>query len=318
MAEAIAEALREEMIRDPYMFVLGEDVGLRGGAFTCTKGLLELFPGRVFDTPISESAIAGAAYGASLCGSKAVAEIMYSDFSFIAMDQIINSAAKSRYMFGGQAKIPVVYRMSSGSGRQQAAQHSQSLEVLYANIPGLKVIMPSTPYDAKGLLKAAVNDNNPIIFLEHRLLYFKKGDVPEEEYVIPIGKGEIKRSGKDVTVIATGVMVERALAAATKLAEANISSEVIDLRTIKPLDSQLVIDSVKKTGRLVVVHEAPRSYGSAGELIALVVEQAFDYLNASPRRVTGHDVPTPYNRDLEILAIPSQEDIEDAVRKSLK
>ncbi|CEP67363.1 Thiamin diphosphate-binding fold [Moorella glycerini] len=318
MAEAINEALREEMRKDPNMFILGEEIGLRGGAFTCTKGLMEEFPGRVLDTPISESAIAGAAYGAALSGTKAVAEFMFSDFSFIAMDQIINSAAKSRYMFGGQATIPVVFRMSSGSGRQQAAQHSQSLEVLYAHIPGLKVIMPSTPYDAKGLLKAAINDYNPVVFLEPRVLYFKKGEVPEQEYTIPIGKGDIKRSGEDVTVVATGVMVERSLAVAEKLAREGISVEVIDPRTIRPLDTELIVASVKKTGRLIVVHEAPRTYGMAGEIIALVMEQAFDYLNAPPQRVAGHDVPIPYNRNLEKLAIPLEEDIEAAVRKSLK
>lgn len=316
-AEAIREALAEEMRKDPHMFVIGEDVAFRGGAFTVTKGLYKEFPDRIIDTPISESAIAGAAYGAAITGSKAVAEFMYSDFSFIGMDQIINSAAKSRYMFGGQAAIPVVYRLPGGGGRQNAAQHSQSLEVLFAHIPGLKVVMPSTPYDAKGLMKASLNDKNPVVFIEHKVLYSVKGDVPEEEYSVPIGKAEVKRQGKDVTVVATSLMVHRALAAADRLGNRGISIEVIDPRTIKPLDTECIINSVKKTGRLVVVHEAPRTYGMAGEIIASVSEEAFDYFNAPPLRVGGKDVPMPYNRGLEASAIPSEEDIERVVMQAV-
>lgn len=317
-AEAIREALAEEMRKDPNMFIIGEDVALRGGAFTVTKGLYREFPQRVIDTPISESAIAGAAYGAALTGSKAVAEFMYSDFVFIGMDQIVNSAAKSRYMFGGQASIPVVYRLPGGGGRQNAAQHSQSLEVMFAHVPGLKVLMPSTPYDAKGLMKSALNDNNPIIFIEHKALYFTKGMVPEEEYFVPIGKGDIKRLGSDVTVVATSLMVGRALAAAEKLDKKGVSVEVIDPRTIKPIDKDLIVGSVKKTGRLVVVHEAPKTYGMAGEIITMVSEEAFDYFNAKPLRVCGKDVPMPYNRKLEAYAIPSEEEIINAVLESVR
>ncbi|MDO8685436.1 MAG: alpha-ketoacid dehydrogenase subunit beta [Clostridiales bacterium] len=316
-AEAIREALTEEMRKDPHMFIIGEDVAFRGGAFTVTKGLYKEFPDRMIDTPISESAIAGAAYGAAITGSKAVAEFMYSDFCFIGMDQIINSAAKSRYMFGGQATIPVVYRLPGGGGKQNAAQHSQSLEVLFANIPGLKVVMPSTPYDAKGLMKASLNDKNPIVFIEHKSLYFTKGEVPEDEYTVPIGKGDIKRSGSDITVVATSLMVGRALEAAEKLNIQGISVEVVDPRTIRPLDTELIITSVKKTGRLVVVHEAPKTYGMAGEIIAAVTEEAFDYFNAPPVRVCGKDVPMPYNKKLEALAMPSADEIANAIKKMM-
>lgn len=310
--KALREALREELIKDSKMIVLGEDVGVFGGAFAVTQGLFKEFPDRIIDTPISESAIAGGAYGAAITGSKVCAEIMFMDFSFIAMDQIINSAAKSRYMFGAQTKVPVVYRMTGGSGGQQAAQHSQSLEVLFAHIPGLKVVMPSTPFDAKGLLKAALNDNNPIIFIEHKLLYSTKGEVPEEEYMIPIGKGDIKREGSDITIVATSLMVGRALEAATRLSAEGISAEVVDPRTIRPLDKELIVNSVKKTGRLLVVHEACKSYGMAGEVMALAIEEAYSSLKAAPRRLCGYDIPIPYNRDLEKLAIPSVEDIQTA------
>ncbi|MDO8685514.1 MAG: alpha-ketoacid dehydrogenase subunit beta [Clostridiales bacterium] len=317
-AKALREALKEELIKDPNMIVIGEDVGLYGGAFSVTSGLYKEFPGRILDTPISEAAIAGGAYGAAITGTKVCAEIMFIDFSFIAMDQIINSAAKSRYMFGGQAKIPVVYRMTGGTGGQQAAQHSQNLEVLFAHIPGLKVVMPSTPYDAKGLLKAALNDYNPIIFIEHKMLYSTKGHVPEEEYTIPLGKADIKREGKDVTVVATSYMVGKALEAADELKEDGISIEVIDPRTIRPLDKETIISSVKKTGRLVVVHEACKTFGMAGEIISIAIEEAYEKLVAPPIRVCGYDIPIPYNRNLEKLAVPSKEDIKNAVGKSLK
>lgn len=317
-SQAIREALAEEMRKDPHMFFMGEDIGYRGGALGVSKGLLDEFPGRVIDTPISESAISGAAYGAALTGSKVCAEFMYADFCFIGMDQIVNSAAKSRYIFGGQATIPVVYRLPGGGGRQQGAVHSQSLEVLFANIPGLKVVMPSTPYDAKGLLKSALNDNNPVIYIEHKSLYNTKGQVPEEEYSIPLGKGEIKRPGDNVTVVATSWMVGRALSAAEKLSRQDISVEVIDPRTVKPLDREMIIGSVKKTGRLVVVHEAPKEYGMAGEIISSVFEEAFDYFSAPPVRVAGREVPIPYNKKLESAAIPSEEDIEKAIIKSIE
>lgn len=312
-AEAVREALGEEMAKDPNMIILGEDCGWRGGAFTCTIGLADQFPGRVFDTPISELAIAGAAYGAALTGSKTCAEIMFMDFSFLAMDQIINSAAKSRYMFGGQTTIPVVYRMPQGSGTQQAAQHTQSLEVIYAHIPGLKVVVPSNPYDAKGLMKSALNDENPVIFIEHKILYFRKGMIPEGDYTVPIGKGKIVREGRDVTVVATQIMVSKAMEAAQRLAAQGIDVEIIDPRTIKPLDEEMILESVRKTNRLVVAHEACKSYGIAGEIIALTCEKAFDYLDGPPVRVAGHDVPMPYNINLERRAVPQEEDIEKAI-----
>lgn len=315
--EALREALIEEMRKDPTLFLIGEDIGWRGGAFTVTRGLYRMFPNRVKDTPISESAIAGAAYGAAITGVRVCAEIMYMDFSFIAMDQIMNSAAKSRYMFGGQAKVPVVYRMPCGSGKQQAAQHSQNLEVLYAHIPGLKVIMPSTPYDAKGLLKSALNDYNPIVFVEHKALYFKKGEVPEDEYFIPIGVAEVKKLGKDVTVVATSSMVPRALAVAKEMDKERISVEVIDPRTIRPLDKKTILKSIEKTGKLVIVHEAPVTYGIGGEIAALAVEQGFDFLDAPVTRVGGKDCPIPYNRTLEANAIPTEKDIKDGIKKVL-
>ena len=317
-AKALREALKEELIKDPNMIIMGEDVGLYGGAFSVTSGLYKDFPDRVLDTPISEAAIAGGAYGAAITGTKVCAEIMIIDFSFIAMDQIINSAAKSRYMFGGQAKIPIVYRMTGGTGGQQAAQHSQNLEVLFAHIPGLKVVMPSTPYDAKGLLKAALNDNNPIIFIEHKMLYSTKGLVPEEEYTIPLGKADIKREGTDITVVATSFMVGKALEAADDLSNEGISVEVIDPRTIRPLDKKTIIGSINKTGRLIIVHEACKTYGMAGEIIALAIEEAYEKFIAPPIRVCGYDIPIPYNRNLEKLAIPSKEDIKDAIRKSMR
>ena len=314
-SEALREAIIEEMKKTPLMFLIGEDIGWRGGVFGVTKELINIFPGRVIDTPISESAIAGAAYGAAITGATAVAEIMYSDFSFIAMDQIINSSAKSRYMFGGQATVPVVFRMSSGSGRQQAAQHSQSLEALYGNIPGLKIIMPSTPYDAKGLLKSSLNDKNPIVFLEHRTLYFKKGEVPEEEYYIPIGKADIKKEGKDLTVVSSSAMVLKALNVADELEKEGISIEVIDLRTIKPLDKEAILKSVKKTGKIIIIHEAPKIYGAGGEIAGIVAEEGYNYLKAPIVRVGGKECPIPYNKVLEAAAIPSEIDIKEAVFK---
>lgn len=312
-SEALREAIIEEMKKDPFLFIIGEDIGWRGGVFGVTKDLINMFPGRIIDTPISESAIAGAAYGAAITGSTAIAEIMYSDFSFIAMDQIINSSAKSRYMSGGQVTVPVIFRMSSGSGRQQAAQHSQSLEALYSNIPGLKVIMPSTPYDAKGLLKSAIIDKNPIVFLEQRTLYFKKGEVPEEEYYIPIGKADIKREGENITLIASAAMVQKALNVAEELIRDGISVEVIDLRTIKPLDKDIIIKSLKKTGKLVIVHEAPKIYGPGGEIASIVAEECFDYIKAPIIRVGGNECPIPYNKALEAAAIPSEVEIKESI-----
>ena len=315
-AEAIREALREEFLRDETVVLFGEDVGLHGGAFAATKGLWSEFgDDRIFDTPLSEAAIAGMAVGAALTGFRPIAEIMYSDFITIAMDQIVNQAAKIRYMFGGKAKLPLVIRTAGGGGRGNAAQHSQSLESWFVNVPGLKVVMPSTPYDVKGLLKTCIRDDNPVIFLEHKVLYNMAGEIPEEEYLIPLGKGDIKREGKDVTLVATSMMVHKALKAASQLQEEGIDVEVIDPRTLVPLDKELIIDSVKKTSKLVVVHEAPVRGGVGAEIVSIVVNEAFDYLDAAPERVGAMDCPIPYEASLEAKVIPGEEDIINAVRK---
>jgi len=315
--EAIREALRQEMRRDERVFLIGEDIGVYGGAFGVTDGLLEEFgPERVIDTPISEQAIIGVAVGAALVGMRPVAEIMFMDFVTLAMEQIVNQAAKIHFMFGGAASVPIVIRTPAGAGTGAAAQHSQSLEAWFAHVPGLKVVMPSTPYDAKGLLISAIRDDNPVIFIEHKLLYRTKGFVPEEEYTIPLGTAEIKREGRDVTVIATSLMVIRALAAAEKLAQEGIEVEVVDPRTLKPLDVETILKSVMKTGRVLIVHEAPLTCGFGAEVSARISEsEAFYYLNAPIRRLTGLDVPIPYNRNLERSVIPQEEDIIRAVRE---
>ena len=262
-AEAVREALREEMLRDEDVFILGEDVGVYGGAFGVTQGLVEEFgEERVRDTPISEAAIAGAATGAAVTGMRPVAEIMFMDFTTISMDQLVNQTAKIRYMFGGKAKVPMVLRTTMGSGTGAAAQHSQSLEALFCHIPGLKVVAPSTATDVKGLLKASIRDDNPVMFIEHKLLYKLKGDVPEdEEFTIPLGRAEVMRAGHDVTIVATSLCVQKALAAADELAKDGISAEVIDPQTLVPLDERTILTSVQKTGRALVVHEAPRRVG---------------------------------------------------------
>ena len=317
-AEALNEALREEMRRDGTVFVMGEDVAGwgTGGVFGVTRGLVEEFGAeRVRDTPISEEAIAAVAIGAAATGSRPVAEIMYVDFIGLAMEPIVNQAAKLRYMFGGKAKVPMVIRAQEGAGRGNAAQHSQSLEAWFCHIPGLKVVTPSTPADAKGLLKTAIRDDNPVIFLEHKALYFTKGAVPAgAEHAIPFGVADIKRVGTDVTVVGIHTMVGKALKAAEQLAEEGIELEVIDPRTLVPLDEQTIIDSVKKTGRLIVSHEAYTRGGYGAEIISRVVEAAFDYLDAPPLRVCARDVPVPYNATLETAALPQVENIVAAAR----
>jgi pyruvate/2-oxoglutarate/acetoin dehydrogenase E1 component len=306
------------MERDPHVFILGEDVGRHGGVFTVTKGLIDQFGGeRVRNTPISECAIVGAALGAAVVGCRPVAEIMYVDFMTIAMEMIVNQAAKIRYMFGGKAKVPMVVRTQGGGGRGNAAQHSQSLEAWFVHVPGLKVVMPATPYDAKGLLKSAIRDDNPVIFLENKNLYFRKGPVPEGEYTIPLGVADIKRPGSDVTVVATSRMVGEALAAAEVLAESGIDVEVIDPRTLAPLDMGTIIASVKKTHRAVIVHEACTTCGIGAEIGMRIMEEAFDYLDAPVKRVAAVDVPVPYNRILEDAALPNVEDIIRGVREVL-
>jgi pyruvate/2-oxoglutarate/acetoin dehydrogenase E1 component len=313
--EAIREALTEEMRRDDRVFLLGEDIGVLGGAFGQTKGLMDLFgEERVRDTPISESAIAGAAIGASLLGMRPVAEIMFNDFSTLAMDQIINQAAKLRFLSGGRVASPLVIRMQGGAGKRKAAQHSQSLEAIYAHIPGLKVVVPSNPYDAKGLLKSSIRDDNPVIFIEHGSLYAFKGPVPEEDYTVPLGVSDIKREGKDISILTYSIMVHKALSAAEKLAETGVSAEVIDLRTLKPLDTRTVIESIKKTHRAVIVHEACVTGGFGAEILAKIVEEGFDYLDAPLKRVGIPDVPVPYAKSLEDFIVPKEETIVKAVQ----
>jgi len=319
-SQAINMALREEMRRDPMVLLLGEDIAEHGGAFGVTRGLWKEFgKERVINTPISEAAIVGAAVGAALAGCRPVAEIMYMDFITLAMDQIVNQAAKMRYMFGGKARLPLVVRTPAGAGRGNAAQHMQSLEAWFVHVPGLKVVMPATPYDAKGLLKTAVRDDNPVIFIEHKLLYATRGEVPEEEYTIPFGQADIKRIGRDVTIVATSRMVLFALAAAATLAtEEGIEAEVIDPRTLVPLDIETIINSVKKTNRAVVVYEACERGGIGAEIAAEIQEKAFDYLDAPILRVANPNVPIPFARNLEALAIPDEDRIITAVRKLVK
>jgi pyruvate dehydrogenase E1 component beta subunit len=314
--EALREAMCQEMRRDQEVFLLGEDVGVYGGAFGVSKGMLEEFgPERVRDTPISEAAIAGAATGAALMGMRPVMEIMFMDFLTISMNQLVNSAAKMRFMFGGKCSIPMVIRAPSGSGTGAAAQHSQSLEAWFVNVPGIKVVAPSSPYDAKGLLAAAIRDNNPVLFMEHKLLYRLKGPAPEENYCIPLQSAEVKREGRDLTIVAYSIMVPRALEAAGKLAAEGIEVEVVDPRCLKPLDKDTIIRSVCKTGRVLIAHEAPVTGGFGGELAAVISEsEAFDYLDAPIRRLGGRDVPIPYNRTLERAAVPQVEDIVSAAR----
>ncbi len=318
--EAINEAMTEEMARDERVFVMGEDVmeGYGGGGvFGATKGLLKKFGGeRVIDTPISESAIAGAAIGAALVGYRPIAEIMYHDFMTIAMDQIVNQAAKMRWCLGGDVGVPVVYRAAYGAGAGAAMQHSQAFEAWFAHVPGLKVILPSTPADAKGLLKAAIRDDDPVIFLEHKVLYKRlKGPVPDEEQVIPIGKGDIKREGEDLTIIAYSSMVQLALEAANVLQKSGISAEVVDPRTILPLDEDMLLSSIEKTGKAIIVHEAPTFGGFGGEIAGLIADKGFNYLDGPVKRVGGLFCPIPYAPEMEQLYLPSVDRIIQAARE---
>ncbi len=317
-AEALNEALREEMARDERVFVMGEDVGLIGGIFGITRGLRERFgEERVRDTPISEPSFVGMGVGAAVAGMRPVVEIQIFDFVAMTMDQIVNQAAKFRFMLGGQPTVPLVIRGPQGGGIRLAAQHSQSLEAWFIHVPGLVVVAPSTPYDAKGLLTAAIRENNPVIFLEHKMLYPLKGEVPAEPYAIPLGRADVKRAGTDVTVVATQMMVQRALGAAADLEKDGISVEVIDPRTLVPLDETAILESVKKTGRLVIAHEAVKRGGFGAEVAALVTEHALDSLDAPILRVAARNVPIPYNDRLELAAIPSREDITAAIRRLL-
>ncbi len=316
--EAIQEALREEMLRDERVFIMGEDVGLYGGAYGATRNLFNEFgEWRVIDTPISEAAIGGAAVGAAMAGLRPVAEIMYVDFSPLCMDQIANQGAKNRYMFGGKTSVPMVVRTEGGAGRAIAAHHSQSLESLWTHFPGIYVVMPATPYDVKGLLKAAIRDNNPVMFIEHKMLYKTKGPVPEGEYLIPLGTADVKRSGKDVTIATYSRQVLNALEAAEILAAEGIDAEVVDLRSLKPLDTRTLIESVKKTGRFVGVTEAYQNTSFINEVMAVVNEQAFDWLDAPMQRVAAANVPVPRAEVLEDLAIPNVQRIVEACRKAM-
>jgi pyruvate/2-oxoglutarate/acetoin dehydrogenase E1 component len=316
--ESLRMTLKEEMERDPSLMLIGEDVGRYGGIFGVTKGLLEEFgPQRVRSTPISESAIIGSALGAAITGIRTIAEIMYIDFTTCAMDQIVNQVAKMRYMSGGKIKIPLVIRTQEGGGRGNAAQHSQSLEALFLHIPGLKIVMPSTPYDARGLLKTAIRDDNPVMFIEHKLLYATKGSLPDGEYLIPLGQADIKRRGKDVTIMAISYMVTKALKAADQLAEKGIEAEVIDLRTLVPLDLNTLLQSIRKTNRAVIVHEGCRRGGIGAEISSQIQEEAFDFLDAPVQRVGALNVPIPYSEPLETVVIPNEENIVKAVKKVL-
>ena len=315
--EAVREAMTQEMERDETVFLIGEDVGKYGGAFGASSGMLDKFgPERIIDTPITELGIAGAAVGAALIGMRPIAEIMFMDFTTLASEQLVNQAAKIRFMFGGKATVPMVLRTPAGSGTGAASHHSQSLENWFVHIPGLKVVMPSTPYDVKGLLIASIRDNNPVVFVEHKLLYKVKGPVPEEPYTIPLGAAEVKREGRHLTIVATSIMVQRSLEAASLLANEGIEVEVVDPRTLKPLDTSIIIKSVKKTGRVLIVHEAARTGGYGGELAAEIAEsEAFGYLDAPIVRLAGRDMPIPYNRNLEKHSVPQVEDIVEKARQ---
>lgn len=315
--KAVNEALDEEMERDEKVFLIGEDIGNYGGVFGATKGLFKKYGfKRVKQTPISEAAIAGAAMGAAITGLRPVAEIMYFDFITLAMDQIVNQASKIYFMSGGQINVPMVVRTQYATGTTEAAQHSQNLEAWFAHIPGLKVVMPSTAYDAKGLLKSSIRDNNPVLFIENRVLYYQKFKVPRKDWIIEIGKGDIKKEGKDITVIATGMMVHRALEAAKELSP-GVDIEVVDPRTIYPLDMELIIGSVKKTGKVLIAHEAVTRFGLGAELVRNITEQAFDYLDYPPKVLGNIGVPIPYSVPLEEAAVPQKEDIINTIRKIL-
>lgn len=312
--DALREAIVEEMLRDESVFLLGEDIGVYGGAYAVTKGLLEKFGSiRVIDTPMSEAVIVGAAAGAAACGLRPVAEVMYIDFLTLGTDQLINQAAKMRYMFGGRVTVPMVLRTQGGAGRSSAAQHSQSLEAWFTHVPGLKVVMPAMPKDAKGLLKSAIRDPNPVLFIEHKLLYNTKGDVPEGDYTVPLGKAAISREGTDMTIVSYSRMVRFALEAAEELSGQGISCEVVDLRTLLPCDWETVYDSVRKTRRLVIVHEACLTSGFGAEISARVNKVLFGNLLAPVMRVAGKDVPIPCTSVLERAAIPGKDQIMTAV-----
>jgi len=316
--QAIREALDEEMARDENVYLLGEDIGVFGSVFRTCEGLRDKYgERRVVDTPISESVIIGTALGSALTGLRPVAEIMFIDFTGVCMDQIINQVAKVRYMLGGQVKVPLVIRTQGGACKSYAAQHSQSLEAIFMHVPGIKVVMPSTPADAKGLLKSAIRDDNPVMFIEHKLLYNTKGEVPDGEYLVPIGQAVVRRAGSDVSLISHSYMVLRCLEAAEELAEEGVDVEVVDLRTMSPLDMDTVLASVAKTHRAVIVDEGYKNCGAGAEIAARLANEGFDYLDAPVKRVAGLDCPIPFSRRLEQAVIPSTAEIVRHVRKVL-
>jgi pyruvate dehydrogenase E1 component beta subunit len=318
MREAISQAMWEEMERDPNVFILGEEVGVWGGSYAVTKGFYDHFGGeRVRDTPIAESAIIGAAIGSAMTGLRPIAELMTINFAFAAMDHIVNEAAKLHYMFGGQFMLPLVIRAVTGGGRQLGATHSQTPDVVFAHFPGLKVVSPGTPEDAKGLMKAAIRSNDPVLFLEHATLYQQRGEVPDGDYVIPIGKSKVQRQGKDVTIVTYSKGLEISMKAADELAKDGIECEIVDLRSLRPLDLDPVIESFKKTNRAVIVEEGWKSFGVGAEISSRIYEQAFDFVDAPVRRVAQKEVPLPYNRALEQSALPQVADVVAAVKEVL-
>jgi len=318
-AQAIKDVISQEMDRDENVFVMGEDVAEAGGIFGCTRGLVEKFgKERIRNTPISEAGFVGAGLGAACAGMRPIVELMYMDFTFVAMDQILNQVAKTRYVFGGKAKIPLVIRGQQGVGRGNAATHSQSVEAIFMHFPGIKVAMPSSPADAAGLLRTAIRDDNPVLFFEHKALYVTKGEVPDDpDFAIPFGEAKVVKEGKDVTIIASLLYVNKALAAAEKLQAQGINAEVIDPRTLVPIDKDTIVDSVKKTGRAVVVHEAHRTCGVGAEIAAMITEEAFKYLDAPVIRLGAKACPLPFNPNLENAVVPQEEDIIAAVKSVL-
>jgi len=314
--EAIQEAIAEEMERDSTVFMMGENIAASGGVYQGTKGLLEKFgEGRILDMPISESGFVGAGVGAALLGTRPVIDLMFNDFLPLVMDHLVNHAAKMRYMYGGQATVPMVIRTFFGAGTRTGCSHSQSLEAYVIHCPGLKVVMPSTPADAKGLMKSAIRDNDPVVFFEHRLLYSVKGAIPEGEHIVPLGQADVKRKGSDVSVVATGRMVYKALEAAAELAQGGIEMEIIDPRSLLPFDCQTLMESVKKTGRLLIVHEACKTGGFGAEIAAMVAKEAFGYLDAPIERIAAPDIPVPVSPTLEDQYIPQKEEIVATVKK---
>ncbi len=314
--EAISQALWEEMERDPDVFIMGEEVGVWGGTYAVTRGFYDHFgPDRVRDTPIAESIIVGAAIGAAMNGLRPVAELMTINFAFLAMDMIVNHAAKLRYMFGGQFKVPLVIRAPGGGGRQLGATHSQTPDAVFAHFPGLKVVAPGTPADAKGMLKSAIRSDDPVLYIEHATLYQTRGEAPDGDFTVPIGQSEVKREGKDVTIVTYSKMLQVSLQAAEQLASQGVEAEVVDLRTLRPLDMGPVVESFKKTNRAVIVEEGWGSYGVGAEVQSRIYEQAFDWVDAPIKRVAQKEVPLPYNAALEKSAIPGAEDVIAAVKE---